>query len=882
MIASPLRGRVRACAQGDTGAGPSMIGTTFSHFRITARLGAGGMGTVWLAEDTRLDRLVALKLLALHLATSGAARERFEREARNASRLEHTGIATVYEFGEAEGQVFIAYQFIEGETLAHRLEAGPHPLPDLLRLARGSSEALAHAHGRGVFHRDLTAGNVMLRPDGSPVIVDFGLARTSGDVGLTSTGTTVGTLPYLAPEQWRNEGFDARSDLWSLGVVFYLAATGQMPFGSDTGQAVMYRVMNEEPVKPMKLRADLPPEFERLVLRLLEKDPRDRLQSAEELAGGLQAIAGDQVEPAPVRGESPWARLGRWWRKVTKRKLGPLQVAAVVLAALALGIGAAVLSQRIGQRREHVLAVMPLRNLSGDDEDVGYIGEAFGGELTARLGQLGGFRVLPWETTSRFGDSKEPLARLAKHLGADYLLVGHYESVEDRIRLRLELVDGRTGLQRWSESFERPNRDLGTLQAEIALRLAAQLAPKSSREKPPTSPASSPHDPVAYETFLRGANAMHALDPADQALAEPMFRRALELDSTLSQAWVGLGAVLTDRYFGGSEGGLRTLLEGRDCFQRALALDPGSGAALRGIVRVYSETGPTETALAIVNSAGPGVRDETERELLRGWAGTLCGLPEEGAAACARVLELDPHNQGAMFFDAVALGFAGQFAASAEMCKAYIREFGEDPLIYEFWGTGFVALGRDDEAKTLFARAIKSSQGSGGVVGAGALAGLLQRSGHRAESHALLARSIPTLEANLSLYPDNLRRRCDLATLYAIDGDTSRFDSAWTQILHELALEPNGSGGQYAYAPSALAQSGELGRAVKVISTFPNPDPGFWIVCRPNAPPPANSRVDATARLLAHPVYIAMRAKVVSEQARLRIQYPWVTGRTRS
>src|SRR5499427_3851323 len=252
-----------------------MIGTTLGRYRIVAKLGEGGMGSVWRAEDPVLGRTVAIKLLSPALWASDAARQRFLREAQAASKLDHPAIATVFDVGESDGTAWIAYKFIDGETVARRSESASLPL--------------AHAHAHGVLHRDVTAGNVMITPDGHGVLVDFGLALPDRGAHLTSTGAIVGTSGYLAPEVLRGERADERSDLYGLGAVLYRMLTGRLPFEGASPEALLYKVLND-PVRPLsESRPEIPAQLERVVTKLLEREPADRYANAGEVLGAFDA-----------------------------------------------------------------------------------------------------------------------------------------------------------------------------------------------------------------------------------------------------------------------------------------------------------------------------------------------------------------------------------------------------------------------------------------------------------------------------------------------------------------------------------------------------------------------------------------------------------------
>ena len=825
-----------------------MIGTTLSRYRITAKLGEGGMGSVWLAEDTLLGRSVALKLLAPHLAASESARQRFVREARAASRLEHSGIAAVYDAGEAEGHVFIAYQLVDGETLARRLAAGPLPLPELLRLACGSAEALAHAHEREVLHRDLTAGNVMLRADGAPVIVDFGLARTRGDVTLTTTGTTLGTAPYLAPEQWRGEAGDARTDLWSLGVVLYFAATGQQPFGGDTPEAVMYRVMNDEPVRPTKLRAELPAEFERLVLRLLEKDAQDRPASAAELAAVLRAIASAEVEVAatPVSGETPVALLKRWWRRQARRRFGPVQVTAVALGALAVTAGGLLLRGRLATRQEQVLAVLPMRNTSRDAEETAHIGEALGEELVRRLGASGAFRVLPWVTTSRYSDLREPLPQIAHRLHADVLLMGTYQDDDEQLSVHAELVDGRSGLQLWSDRYARPAPELIQLQTDLATAVSRRIAPALKGSEQQRIAASAPTNPEAYEFYIRGANYWHAPDPGSQALAEPFFEKAVGLDSTIAEAWVGLGALRTDRYYRGAEGGYASLNSAESCFKKALALSPNLPLAERGLIRLANERSNVISGqiILMLDIAGRALQRDPENldELqTAAWGFTLGGQASSAVSLAVPVLEhalrIDSGNQAVAWYRVVALSWSGLRERCLEAGKAYIRAFGEDPEMYTWMGQACIDMGRLDEGILYLERAVQLIGNSAWHYSKMYLADAYAKRGDKRRAELQRRTALDEVETRFAASPDNIRLAVDIMSLYTATHDLAKLRELVERVRAQVNSVPGANGhdsrwishgGTGGALAQALAKAGHPDEARQIIRSVSPDDDREW------------------------------------------------------
>jgi serine/threonine-protein kinase len=751
-----------------------MIGTTLGRYRVVEKLGEGGVGSVWRAEDALLGRAVALKLLAPHLAASPEARERFIREARAASRLAHPGIAAVYDAGEAEGQVFIAYQFIEGETLASRLAGGPLALVDLFRFALGVAGARSHAHAHGVLHRDLTAGNVMVRTDGEPVIVDFGLARATSDATLTRTGTTLGTAPYLAPEQWRGESGDARTDLWSLGVLFCFAATGRLPFKGETPEAVMYGVLNAEPEQPRTVRSELPVEFERVALSLLEKDARDRIASAEALVARLVAYgpAGAGVGPLEAEtgksaAEPTLISLRRWWRRLSRRRFGPVQVGVVTTAVLAIAAGLWVARERITERRQRVLAVLPFRSTGGDAAEGAIAAEALGEELIGRFRAVGSFRVLPWITTGQGVSAGDPITDFARRVGAELLLTGTLQVTDDRIRARVEVIDGARGTLLWSEDLERPPGDYLGLQTALVTQVSTRFSGALDQGQRNRLSAASRHDPEAYDYFIRGSAYFHSSNPADQALAEAHFARAVELDSTLAPAYVGLGAVRTARDVRGDRGGQRDLRDADSLFRRALRVSPGNPVAERGLIRVLSEKKTRESNPELLEIAATALeRDPNDVEQLTtaGWGFTLGNLAELAVPTFERALRLDPANEGVAWDRVVALVWAGYPARGLAAGADYIRRFGEDLEVYTWMGVASVFLGRESEALLYPNRSRALNRNSPAHYATQDVVLPMNDLGELATSRAILKGALPALEAQAAAVPDNLEtpaRSCD-------------------------------------------------------------------------------------------------------------------------
>ncbi len=805
-----------------------MIGTTIGHYAILAKLGEGGMGTVWKAQHTLLpDRIVALKLLAESLWSSEDARQRFLREAMAVSRLDtQRGIAALYDAEYIEGRLAIAFQFIDGDTVARKTAAGPLILSEAVAIAADAAEALAHAHARGVLHRDVSAGNVMVDREGRGVLVDFGLAHTGAHTQLTRTGTTQGTLPYLAPEVWRGEKADARSDLYGLGVVLYRMVTGREPFQADSIAALEYQVQHEPPSLPSTLRPEIPPEVDDLVLRLLQKRPGDRPGSAKALAAelnrlqGLPALKTGVAKVVPTPGQALRRRLFALRRWLRTRAGGRGLAAAVALTVL---VGIAAIAWQRGWRpgaapRIPRVAILPARNLSADTEETAYLAEGLGEEIASRLAEISGLQLIPWLTTQRFTDPSQPLSKVAQELQADALVVGSYRSDGERIRVTVTVVDGRRDVQRWSQSYEESVENLFELQKSVAFGLASQFKPSltaEEREKLAVAPSTSAD---AYDHFIQGANKLRTYDPLSIASAELFFKKAIELDPALEEAWVGLGAINTDRYFRG-DGGDAELKEAERCYRRALELHPGHAAAERGMVRVHFERGEAEEILKVGATAARRGPDDIEALQVRGWAYTLGGLPEKAIPIFDRVLELDPANQGAAWYRVVAEAWAERYPQAIDHARAYLRRYGDDAEVYTWLGVSWHAEGKTTEARLCFERALELfGDELSNMYVAFFTANLYGQLGEQDRMRELATRWVAILESKLDVYPDNFRMRAWLAGLYAILGRRADVERTVDQFLGQVSGRRDFPSGMLFLFPGFLASVGSTDRVAAVCS----------------------------------------------------------------
>ncbi len=473
----------------------SFIGQTVSHYKILEKVGEGGMGVVYKAEDTRLERPVALKFLPSNLTGDKSSNERFIHEARAASAIDHPNICTVYEIDETQdGQMFIVMAYYEGDTLKKEIERGIEDCNRAVDIAIQLSDALALAHQKGIIHRDIKPGNILMTKGGQAKIVDFGLAKLTGQARMTMTGTTMGTTAYMSPEQLRGEQVDHRSDIWSLGVVLYEMITGNLPFHAEFSEAIAYQILNEVPKPATPCRGEIPPGLQRIIQKCLEKDRELRYQSFEEILADFSRLRG-----TPVGWRLAWsmARSRLWSSWVTKAAAAALIIVAALVGISRLFPGAETAIDSI--------AVLPLENLSATaDQD--YLADGLHEALISDLARLSGFRrVIARSSVKRFKNTMLSPRRIADELGVRAILTGTVLCSGSDIRITAHLIDGVTENTIWSERYDRTFKDLLSLEKEIVEGLTREIQLRLTQKEQTGLRVPRAVNPEAYEAYLQGA-----------------------------------------------------------------------------------------------------------------------------------------------------------------------------------------------------------------------------------------------------------------------------------------------------------------------------------------------------------------------------------------
>ncbi len=645
-----------------------MINQTISHFKILEKLGEGGMGVVYKAEDTKLERTVAIKFLPREVAIQEEAKERFKIEAKAAAALNHPNIATVHQIEEVGENTFIVMEYVEGQNLRQLLQAqGPIPVDDAINYAIQISAGLQAAHQKGIIHRDIKSANIMITENGQIKIMDFGLAKLPSEMQVTKAGATIGTIAYLSPEQAHDgAAVDHRTDIWSFGVVLYEILTGQLPFQGGHEMAVMYAIMNKDPQPVSSLRSEVPDWLESIATKTLAKNPDERYTEMNEVLADLQRLAEKTVVTT----------LPKSFKPESKASIG----------------------------------VLPFTNLSGNPEQ-DYFCDGMADEIINALSRLENLHVAARTSSFFFKGQNIDISEIGQKLKVGHVLEGSVRIAGDRLRINVQLINAADGYPLWSERYDRKMDDVFAIQDEISLAIVDKLKISLLATEKAALLKRYTENVEAYNLYLKGSFYLQYLNARGFNLAVECFQKVLNLDPAYAPAYTGLGTVNALRIF--FEDGFPphdVMPQAKIYAEKALQIDNGLAEAHALLARIHSQYEwnweAAEEAFLAALKLSPNYA------LGHAWYGVhlgSVGRHEEAISFTKRAAELDPLSSYIKAMLADRLVMDHQFDAAIEYAKEAISLNPNNAMAYGDLGMAYESKSMPDEAIAAYEKQVNFS-----------------------------------------------------------------------------------------------------------------------------------------------------------------------------